>query len=419
MVSGSGRRPTVVYSREEEREQEGEAGLAPTSGVPLSPQDLNMIRRIAVSFSVIAALAAGAALRAQPEVTFRDEITVGLSSIVVRVVDGRGHPIPELVPGDFLVRVGGTEVPVAAVDWVPATDLAAGDLAEPDLDATLEEIAAADPPTAPGGRRVVFFLQTDHEPSRRHGHRNVLDHVKRLAWSLHPKDRAAVVIFDTHLKLWQDFTRDRTPIEEALEQSITFGGRDRAFRPSQAGAMSLARHFDFEAARAAASPERALELTARALAPLPGQKELIYLGWGLGELRGRAGVRMTHEYEPALEALRQAAVTVFVLDVTEADYHSLEVGLQQVADDTGGLYVRAFRFPQAATELLGRSISAYYVLTVDGSVLAGSGLPASRGPASRVRITLRDRKGTVLVRPYLLRSEPRGRSDPTRRRGRE
>lgn len=358
-----------------------------------------MTRRIAVSLFVLVAVAAVAALRAQPEITFRDEITVGLSSIVVRVVDGQGNPIPGLGPGDFRARVGKTEVPVVAVDWVPATELAEPDLAEPDLDATLQEIAATGPATEPGGRLVVFFIQADHEPSRRKGHRNVLDHVKRLPWTLHPKDRAAVVIFDSHLKLWQDFTRDRTPLEEALGRSTQFGGRDRAFRPSKAGPVSLARHFDFEAARAAASPERALELTARALEPLPGQKLLLFLGWGLGELRGWAGVRMTHEYGPALEALRDAAVSVFVLDVTEADRHSLEIGLQQVADDTGGLYVRAFRFPQGATERLGRSISAYYVVTLDGSALEGS---AGRGPTA-LEITLRDRKGTVLVRPYLLR----------------
>ncbi len=362
------------------------------------------IWQVAFSFSVLAVLAADTTLRAQPEITFRDEITVGLSSIVVRVVDGQGNPIPGLGPGDFRVRVDDIEVPVVALDWVPATELAEPDLAEPDLDATLQEIAATGPAAEPGGRRVVFFIQSDLEPGRRIGHRNVLEHVQRLAWSLHPKDQAAVVIFDSHLKLWQDFTRDRAPIEEALGRSIQFGGPDRAFRRSQAGPVSLARHFDFEAARAAASPERALELTARALVPLPGHKVLIFLGWGLGELRGRAGVRMTHEYGPALEALRDAAVSVFVLDVTEADRHSLEIGLQQVAADTGGLYVRTFRFPQGATERLGRSISAYYVLTLDGSDLAASAT-AGRGPAPRVRITLRDRKGTVLVRPYLLRRE--------------
>ena len=131
---------------------------------------------------------------------------------------------------------------------------------------------------------------------------------------------------------------------------------------------------------------------------------LLFLGWGLGELRGRAGVRMTHEYGPALEALRDAAVSVFVLDVTEADRHSLEIGLKQVADDTGGMYVRAYPFFQGATERLGRSISAYYVVTIDGSALGGSGGrgPASRGPTA-LEITLRDKKGTVLVRPYLLR----------------
>ena len=53
-------------------------------------------------------------------------------------------------------------------------------------------------------------------------------------------------------------------------------------RPSLAR-PSLAQHFDFAAARAATSPERGLELTARAMKPFPGQKVLIYVGWGLAE----------------------------------------------------------------------------------------------------------------------------------------
>jgi hypothetical protein len=134
---------------------------------------------------------------------------------------------------------------------------------------------------------------------------------------------------------------------------------------------------------------------ARALEPLPGEKTVIYLGWGLGRFGG-GGVRMTPDYKPAVRALGAAKASVFVLDVTSADYHSLEVGLEGVAEATGGLYLKTFRLPNLATQTLARTISGYYVLTLDrSSVAEGDG---------EVRIDLREnRQGIVLARPATLR----------------
>ncbi|MEE8522977.1 MAG: hypothetical protein V3T72_03515 [Thermoanaerobaculia bacterium] len=303
---------------------------------------------------------AGEAAEPPPDLAFGEEITVGLSTIVVRVVDRHGEPVTGLAAVDFQVRVDKAEVPVVAADWV-STDGADG----VDLESitSLDDIVAQAPPEA-APRWVVFFVQTDFNGVRRRGHRNVLEHVRRLPRTLPPRDWAAVVFFGSHLELWQDFTRERTPIEEALGRSIRFGG-ERARRPGEERWPSLARHFDFDAALAATSPERGLELTARALKPFPGQKLLIYVGWGLGSYEGRAGVRMTPEYDPAVEALVDADISVFVLDASYADVHSLEIGLQQIADDTGGMYFRGFRFPESASQRLTRSISGYYLLTLD------------------------------------------------------
>ena len=80
----------------------------------------------------------------------------------------------------------------------------------------------------------------------------------------------------------------------------------------------------------AATPETALLLTARALEPLRGPKALVFFGWGMGTLSGSM-VFLDADYGPARQALLDARVTVFSLDVTDADYHTLEVGLEQVA----------------------------------------------------------------------------------------
>jgi hypothetical protein len=152
--------------------------------------------------------------------------------------------------------------------------------------------------------------------------------------------------------------------------------------------------FDVTAARRAASPEKALEVTARALATLPGEKSIVYLGWGLGRYTS-SGVQMTPAYAPAVRALTAAHASVFVLDVTSADFHSLEVGLQGVAAATGGTYAKTNVLPGLATDALTRTLSGYYLLTLDRS-----GLEGKKGA---VRIDLRGKQGTLLARPMTAR----------------
>ena len=325
-----------------------------------------------------------------PEKTFAGQIDVSLLTMVVRVVDTWGQPILGLKPEDFRVRVGKNEVPVVALDWIAAGD-DVGAVSEVSEGSTGDiKTAPAQPAPAPG-RLVVIFVQADLNPTRISGQLRLRPFTRDLLGTLHRGDRVAVVSFDSHLKLWQDFTEDRAATHAAIARAMLYSPEEEV---TPAAPLSLAAHFDFAAARKASSPERALELMARALEPLPGEKTVIFLGWGLGRFDSM-GVTMTPDYKPAVQALFAAHAAVFVLDVTSADYHSLEVGLQDVAETTGGLYLKTFRLPALATKTLARTISGYYVLTLDGSSLADE--------AGRVRIDLRGKSGTVLTRPVAVR----------------
>jgi hypothetical protein len=122
---------------------------------------------------------------------------------------------------------------------------------------------------------------------------------------------------------------------------------------------------------------------------------VVFLGWGLGRY-GANGVTMRPEYEDARRALEAARATVFALDVTEADYHSLEVGLQQVAADTGGTYAKTYLFPQLAIERLEQSIAGYYVLYFRR--------PDEAEKPQRVWIDLRDgKRGEILAPEAMVR----------------
>jgi hypothetical protein len=105
---------------------------------------------------------------------------------------------------------------------------------------------------------------------------------------------------------------------------------------------------------------------------------------------------MTPDYKPAVRALHAARVSVFVLDVTSADYHSLEVGLQSVAAATGGTYASTFRLPNVATDRIAHAISGHYVLTFDRPALEAAG-------GGRLEVKLRQRRGEVLVRSISVR----------------
>jgi VWFA-related protein len=346
-----------------------------------------------------------------PTPQFRDEIAVRLITVIARVVDGAGNPVLGLTPADFRIRVGRREVPVVAVDWVgPAEGAAAPPAAG---DSTGAPPPA--PPAGPPGKLVVLFVQADNNsPTRSRGHLRTLPFTRELLAALQREDSVAVVSFDSHLKLWQDFTRDHERIPDVIYQAIHFGGtpptpaghaRDaRPARPASpaddaggAAGPSLAPTFDVDAARRAATAERGLEVTAEALAALPGEKVMVFLGWGLGEFS--LGAR-TRAFDAAAQALAEARVTVFALDVTEADFHNLELGLQNVAAATGGTYDKTFRFPGLAVRQLARTLSGYYALSLEAAALPESG--------GSVEVELRDPRGhrwTVLTRPISFPAE--------------
>lgn len=345
----------------------------------------NKLRAAALLLSLL--LLPDLALPQDPELEeqFGEEITVSLISMTVRAVDGKGRPVTGLRPEDFRVKVGRTEVPVVGVDWFSSLESAVG--VSP---VTAEAITVEEP--RPAERLIVFWVQANLHPSRISGQLRLRPYMEELLATLQPGDRMAVVSFDSHLHLRQDFTDDRAVIHAAIDRGMLYGESETG---PATGEVSMAGTFDLQAARDAANPERGLQLTAEALADLPGEKLIVYLGWGLGRF-GSFGTQMIPSFYPAVRALRRANVPVHVLDVTSADYHDLEVGLEAMAYSTGGTYQKTHILTGLATEFLANVITGYYVITIDPETV-----PARGGP---VTVQLRDRKrGAVIAKPLTLR----------------
>jgi VWFA-related protein len=341
-----------------------------------------------------------------PAATFGDVVNVRLATFVVRVLDGDGEPVRGLGPEDFVVSLGEERVPVAAVDWVSsaypeAPEEGPGEAAAGLPAAAPRELAGPERAAAVPGKLVVLFVQADFNALRIHGHLKFLPFVRDLLDSLAPADRVALVSFDSHLKLWHDFTTDREAVHDAVYRAVRFGNDPPQLRDSERRhrGPSLAARLDPAAAKDAPWAEKGLELVAEALAPLPGEKAIVFLGWGLGRW-GFGGFRPRHGYwQPAVDALTRANATVFVLDVADAAYHTLEIGLRQIAAATGGTYDKTAVFPVQATKRLARLLGGHYLLTVDADALVAGDLD--------VQLVDLPRGARVLMRPLRVETATR------------
>jgi VWFA-related protein len=289
----------------------------------------------------------------------QERITVERIIVDTRVTDDRGNPVTGLKTSDFRVRIDGKPAAVESSEWIPETaaarELAAIDSAIADVNTSLDQ-------PAPHGRLLIFFYQTDfaRNSARIAGQmQTVVNANDWLDW-LDPEDRVAVFSFDSHLKFRLDFTDNKDHIKDAMQQAML---TDEPPWPRIVPMPALAKRLDPKEMRKAASPEAALIIIANALRPIPGPKSIILFGWGLGRLTS-SGVIMESKYVPARQALESARASVFSIDFTQADYHSLEVGLGKVAGDTGGFYAKTFHFPKIAVDRLQKTLAGHYELEV-------------------------------------------------------
>jgi VWFA-related protein len=327
--------------------------------------------------------------------TYREEARVERVVLDAHVTDSRGQAIPGLASSDFRVVVDGNEVPLESAEWIAADT---PEVAAPVLPSD-EIFGAPAPPPIPAlaeaapGRLLIFFFQTDYTTSRLNGLIRMGIQARHFLEKLLPTDRVAVLSFDSHLKLRQDFTADRAKIVAAIGGALRTGEPPHAQAEAGSG-PSLARHFDRQGAMRAVTPERALALIAEAVAPIPGGKSLLFFGWGLQTIGGLMGPnpRDVVDLDDAMGALAQARVTIFTLDVTDADYHTLEGTLSNISDRTGGTYAKTNLFPGVALERVRNAIAGRYVLV----------FRKPDGPRGHheVRVDLVAKKGRVLARGY-------------------
>ncbi len=306
-----------------------------------------------------------------PAGRFDETVEVVQVIMEVRVVDAKGQPVRGLRPADFKATVDAqTVVPVDSLAWVDAQ--------------TANTVAADGKTLVASGRSIVFLFQKDLHGSRAAGLLQMAKRAEKMVDALPAVDRVAVASFDTGLRLWTDLTTDRARAKDAIGDGVIM---NRALETEPPGGGLRAQIAPERAARAG-SMEAAMQILGEAMGAIPGDRSLVLVGSYLGR---SPTVVVQEGYEAAQRALSKARVAVYTLDVTDADQHTLEVGMEQVAFDTGGFYAKTRDFAGGAVTRLQGALEGHYQLAFTK--------PAGAPGFHEVKLELVGREGTVLARP--------------------
>ena len=336
--------------------------------------------RVVVRTSAFALFAVIGLAAQQPQRVER--VDVARVIVDVRVIDDTGRPLFGLDAADFDVRIDGHHVRVESAQWV------GGEVPGSGLITSTEVAGILEPEVR--GQLVVFVVQKSLERDRLIGLLRILQESERLLAGLTPDDRVAVLSFDSHLKIWLDFTGDLDRVRTVLAEEVMF----RKPVPIAPGrGLSLVSRLSQEVGRATYTIQEALRLLGHALEPLPGSKSVVLIGHGFGQLTvtlGMIGAMLDGRDAEVFAALHAARAAVFCLDVTDADYHTFEVGLQTLAVETGGFFARTHLFARRAIDRVATLLVGYYVLFVE---------PPDVEPGThRIEVELIREKGTVFAR---------------------
>ena len=168
-----------------------------------------------ISTTTLLVALTGVAIAAPQTPRFGERVNVRRIIVDARVLDDRGNPVIGLSADDFKVRVDGKPGRVETATWVG------------DRPSELDEAPIPSAPVSAGGRAlgrlVVFLFQKDLEPGRIEGLMQMLLRSRNFLDTLTDVDRVAILSFDSHLKIWTDFTNNRDRLAYRHLHGLHFG----------------------------------------------------------------------------------------------------------------------------------------------------------------------------------------------------
>lgn len=288
----------------------------------------------------------------------QERIDVDLVLVDVTVTDSNGNQILGLGADDFVVREDGEEQKIESVDYFTNRRL----LTSP------EEKAAFKVERLREERYfILFFDESGGTPAFSRLVRAQKDALSFVRDQLKPQDLVAVAGYDSRLKVYADFTSDKTILQKALEDVMKFSNGLTAV-PSYAGDASILRNMDIaEMVDDTGRIYDALELIGGALCSIQARKVLALVSPGIGDPSSFNPRILENEetfYQPMIHSLNAANVTVHAIGLLEdAGFSAIEQTLARIANDTGGEFypnVVSFITPLKKLE---KESSGYYLLT--------------------------------------------------------
>ncbi len=303
---------------------------------------------------------------APPSAQFEGRVDVSEVLLDVLVTDRQGNVIVGLGPNDFRVTENGKPVDLAGLTFYSNRRFL-GSTAEAE-----KTKAAVDVPLENRYFILLFndvrFLAID-APSLLSQQLQAARKAEEWLGQLLPNDWVAVATFDTKLKIHTDFTRDRRTLEASLKEVIQ--GKDPENEwPSRVGDAASGPSLLARLPKGKALRDKTVDIydtltvLADASEGVVGRKNLLLFSIGFGQINS-FGQYMpdTQHYKPAQQALNDANVAVYTIDLWPAGTdHTLSSGLNLLAADTGGTYL--FNFVNFSTPLqkILEENNGYYLL---------------------------------------------------------
>src|SRR5436190_1010739 len=318
-----------------------------------------MIKRL-ISLLFIAAAPLFGQQQTEP---FKAKVDVSLVLLDAVVTDNRGNQILGLGKDDFVVRENGVPQSIESVDYFTTRKL---------LDAP-EKRAAFSVERVHDERYLIYFFDKTvgggslSDPTRTARYelaRYLQDH-------LHPEDRIAVVGHDVRLKVYSDFSGDRKTILHGLDEAMRFGKGLTSASDGSATGASILRNISLDEMISHTNTQyEALETLANALRPIRARKDLVLFSPGIvapdEDVRGEMIVSTSRFFEPAIQALNRANVTIYGINLFDASANPPEYvhqNLSRLSMETNGDYFRFHTSFASPLKQIEKRTVGYYMIT--------------------------------------------------------
>ncbi|HEX7190012.1 MAG TPA: VWA domain-containing protein [Thermoanaerobaculia bacterium] len=308
------------------------------------------MKRLAIALTALVALSAFG----QNPPKFGENIDVNLVVLDAVVTDGHGNQILGLDKNDFTVKENGVVQPVESVEYFTNRTL----LNAPEEKAPFKVERTHDE------RYYIFFFDKPEDQQLWDRLARARKAASDFVNAMKPGDQVAVVAHDVRLKVYSDFTNDKTQLLHAIDE---VSGSPRGLT-SGSGPMMKAIP-ENRLINETGTVYEAITLVGESVRAIRGRKNLILFSAGIvdnsQQLANGMVMNESRYYRPMVESLNASNVTVYALNLQD-NYSTLPYvhqTLEQMTSATNGDYYRSVVTFGPLLKRIEQQTNGYYVLT--------------------------------------------------------